>query len=116
METEISEKENKSVDYSILENKLQELRVHPQRKTVQELVNEIKELKNNINNLNQKKELFQAKLDGQQGIFILKERLEFLNKIKESNVQRLERAKLYLALKQKEMRINAFQNSMRTFI
>ena len=116
LETEISEKENKSVDYSILENKLQELRVHPQRKTVQELVNEIKELKNNINNLNQKKELFQAKLDGQQGIFILKERLEFLNKIKESNVQRLERAKLYLALKQKEMRINAFQNSMRTFI
>ena len=112
METEISGEKNKSIDYSIFENKLQELRVHPQRKTVQELVNEIKELKNNINNLNQKKELFQAKLDGQQGIFIL----GFLNKIKKSNVQRLKRAKLYLSLKQKEMPINTFQNSMRTLI
>lgn len=116
LQSKIDQDENKGPDYTVLYNRLQELRIDPKTKDVSDLTDEVKQLKKQLKEMNKKKDLLQAKLDGQQGIAVLEDRKRFLQQLEITNQQRKQRAQLYLTLSQKKMRSDAFIQEMRSFI
>lgn len=116
LQSTIDENENKGPDYSVLVDRLQELRIDPKTKEASDLTDQIKQLKRKLKEINKKRDLLQAKLDGQQGIAVLEDRKRFLQQLEITNQQRKQRAQLNLTLSQKKMRYEAFLQEMRSFI
>lgn len=116
LESKIDQNENKGPDYTVLVDRLQELRIDPKTKEANDILNEIKQLKRKLKDINKKRDLLQAKLDGQQGIAVLEDRKRFLQQLEIANQDRKKRAQLNLTLSQKKMRSEAFLLEMRSFI
>ena len=116
LQSQLTNEESKGPNYEVLHNKLQELRLDPKMKEVTDLIDTIKQNKSKLRALHRQKERLQAKLDGQQGIAVLEDRKRFLEDLLQNNIKRKQRAELHLALSQKKMRIDAFQQEMRSFI
>ena len=116
LQSKVDQSEDKGPDYSVLCDRLQELRVDPKTKEVSDLTDEIKQLKKKLKDINKKRDLLQSKLDGQQGIAVLEDRKRFLQQLEATNQERKQRAQIYLTLSQKKMRSEAFLLEMRSFI
>ncbi|KAH0794516.1 hypothetical protein GPJ56_001541 [Histomonas meleagridis] len=116
LETEVSSQDSTGTNYSVLTERLQELRIDPQQQLVTELQNKIKALGKRIRADKAQKQLLEAKLAGKQGIIVLEERREMLKQMKEINEKRRQRAKMALRGELRTMRIEAFQKEMQTIV
>ena len=116
MQHEIS---NASSDETIINNlnrKLQTLNLDSQNDKVSGVEEEIKKYAKVINKLKQYCSLYQNRIAGKQNIASLQERLAFVKKLEETNIQRKRRAELALLLNMKNLRCDAFQKEMRSVI
>ncbi|OHS99728.1 hypothetical protein TRFO_33809 [Tritrichomonas foetus] len=116
LQAKVDSEENRGPDYTILHDRLQQLRLDPKAQEVESLKDQIKEAKIKLRAANKQKQRLQAKLDGQQGIIVLEDRKRFQQQLEVSNAKRKQRAELHLALSQKKMRSDAFLQEMRAFI
>lgn len=116
LQQQLEGNESKGPDYSILYDRLQELRADPRGKEISDLNEEKTKCLKKLSKLHKKQKALQAKLDGQQSVAVLEHRKRFLQTLEEANIKRKQRAQIYLASEQKRMRIEAFMQEMRSFV
>ena len=116
LEQALKDSECKGSDYTVLKERLEELKKDPRKEKIDKLVAEKKSLAKELKQLHTKKQTLQAKLGGQHGLAALAERKQFLQNLEATNIQRRNRAEVNLILHEKKMRQDIFQMEMRSFI
>lgn len=99
-----------------LNTRLQNVRLDPRNDKIEKIREDAKKYKSIIKKLQQADEVLKNRIIGQQSLSSLQERIEFLKNLEKTNVERLKRAKLSLALTMKSLRCDAFQKEMRSII
>jgi chromosome segregation ATPase len=103
-------------DYSILVERLQELKVDPATQEVERLCAEKKDFKRRIRRLTLQIQGLQARVKGHEDVPVLTERRDFLAHLVEVSRMRRARAQVNMRILQKKMRQETFQLEMRSFL
>jgi hypothetical protein len=103
-------------DYSVLIERLQELKVDPATQEVERLCAEKKDFKRRIRKLKLQTQALQAKAEGHQDPAVLTARRDFLARLVEVNRMKKARAQVNMRILQKKMRQETFQLEMRSFL
>lgn len=102
--------------YSFLNEQLELLKANQKMKYVNEIVENMSEIKKKLKVLNKQRLLMQSKIDYQHDVQVLKTRRDFLKQMVESNTLRVKRARLNLCLVEKKMKNSYYQIDMNSLI
>ncbi|EAY05449.1 hypothetical protein TVAG_286270 [Trichomonas vaginalis G3] len=99
-----------------LNKRLQEIRLDPRNDRIDQIKEDLKKYESLVKKLYKAEESLKNRIIGQQSLSALQERLQFLKALEQTNIDRLKRAKLNLALSMKTLRCESFQKEMRAII
>lgn len=112
LETSLKDQDN----YEFLIEQLELLKASPKMKYVNEINDNLNDIKKKIKILNKQRISMQSQIDYQNDINILKQQKDTLKQMEESNVLRLKRAKYNLELVDKKMKNKSYQNDMKSLV